>query len=1314
MSRITVLTLSTLLLTPLSPAPAAPLAKPVAIIFGLSGEVFRTDPGQQRRAAALFDLLPAGTALEVGPGSHISLAFATGRRWELGGGGGIARVILGTTDLTDRSGDVRSLPKLSRLPRLAPIRKEDHAGHKAGAVTIRGERITGLYPGRGTTALAEATVLRFHAVDPGARYQVEVQDGHDGAMVFSAETSDTAVKVPADHLHPGESYHWVVRTLGRPLGDARGETSFRTLDRDTARRREALRRAASRQKDLTVLLAGVDQQIGLLAEARDELRTAAAASPAETGLRTALAQTEQEIDQNPETGDPPSDPPEPGVVVEEVKPGAAAARAGIVPGDLLLRWERAASPPANPLPAEGRLGSPFDLTEVENEQAPRGAIRLTGLRKGAVHSWELPPGDWELRARPLWPGTQLADYERGRRSIAAGNVTEGLAAWQQMGSRLAADGEAESAAWLFQRIAETQIENGDRAGAKATHENFLATFGSLCSPAIVAQLRGKLAANLREMDDLEHSAELFHEALKARRSAIPESITEALLLSGLGRTLLFQGDPRSAEQQLSTALALCERLAPGSLAVTQMLGNLGILEHRLGNLAAAEDLQRRALEIDQKLNPDSLDIANELTNLANLEDNRRDFEAAAEDYRQALSLREKLDPESPDVATALDNLAGVMLNQDDPTGAFTAFERSLALRRRLHQNDRETVETLIGLGTAALALHDDAPAERWLRQALAIREAESPRSLAGAIILNNLADVLLDQGRLEEAESLCRRALAIFQELAPGTNKEATAYRDLAVIVRRAGRAGEARGLYEQSLLAIDRAGWQLAGSGQGRSAFLSAYASYYREAVDLLVELRRPEEAFAVLERFRARDLLGLLAERKLDFAGAVPEALESERLTANTDYEHVLARFAALSADSPPAERKELQTRLDEARRHQEVVRARIRSTSPRLAALRDPEPLGLAAVSQTLDPGTVLLSYSTGAERSYLFVLGPGRDHFAVFPIPAGRKTLREEVRRLRALIDQKKDGKQVFLRAARRLTSLLLAPAAREIAAADRLLVVPDGPLHLLPFAALGDPSKPRFLAESKPIHTAASATLFAELKSHRRANRAPRLLAFGDPAYSAAAPAHDPVLRGAVREGLRLDPLPGTRAEVQALGALFPQDAQIFLGAEATEERAKAAGPERSLVHFACHALVNERFPLESALVLSLPDHPQDGRDNGLLQAWEIFEQVHLDADLVTLSACDSALGREQAGEGLLGLTRAFQYAGARSVLASLWSVEDASTSELMKRFYGYLKIGASKDEALRHAQADLLLGAGGSELSNPFHWAAFELIGDWR
>src|SRR5262249_41573403 len=144
---------------------------------------------------------------------------------------------------------------------------------------------------------------------------------------------------------------------------------------------------------------------------------------------------------------------------------------------------------------------------------------------------------------------------------------------------------------------------------------------------------------------------------------------------------------------------------------------------------------------------------------------------------------------------------------------------------------------------------------------------------------------------------------------------------------------------------------------------------------------------------------------------------------------------------------------------------------------------------------------------------------------------------------------------------------------------------------------------------------------------------------------------DVELVAALRGGRRFDPLPRSRQEVETIASLYAPRAEAFLGEEATEQRAVAVGRGVPLIHYACHAYFNERFPLDSALVFTIPDKPEPGKDNGLLQAWEIIEKVRIDADLVTLSACDTGLGREMGGEGLIGLTRAFQYAGARSVLA---------------------------------------------------------------
>jgi CHAT domain-containing protein len=362
-------------------------------------------------------------------------------------------------------------------------------------------------------------------------------------------------------------------------------------------------------------------------------------------------------------------------------------------------------------------------------------------------------------------------------------------------------------------------------------------------------------------------------------------------------------------------------------------------------------------------------------------------------------------------------------------------------------------------------------------------------------------------------------------------------------------------------------------------------------------------------------------------------------------------------------------------------------------------------------------VLLAWSIGQERSFLFVVQPaGTDSgLKVFPIPLGEQALRRRVESFRNLLQRADSDRKVLLKQARELYDALLRPAEPRIAAARRLVISPDGPLHTLPFAALV--RNGRWLAEQKPIHSVLSATVYAELKKSRRqgSEAAPAALAaFGDPLYPPLPPGRpataDPEVRAAFDRGLSLSSLPSTRDEVRSIASFYPE-ARTFLGAEATEERARSIGKGTRYLHFACHGLLDERLPLNSALALTIPEHPGEGQENGLLQAWEIFESVRLDADLVTLSSCDSALGQEMGGEGLIGLTRAFQYAGARSVLAALWSVSDRSTADLMKRFYGHLRARKTKDEAMQAAQTELIRSR---KFSHPYHWAAFQIFGDWK
>jgi CHAT domain-containing protein len=352
------------------------------------------------------------------------------------------------------------------------------------------------------------------------------------------------------------------------------------------------------------------------------------------------------------------------------------------------------------------------------------------------------------------------------------------------------------------------------------------------------------------------------------------------------------------------------------------------------------------------------------------------------------------------------------------------------------------------------------------------------------------------------------------------------------------------------------------------------------------------------------------------------------------------------------------------------------------------------------------------------------------------------LTEDIGRLRQLIDQAQAGSGLGAQGlswfSRRLYERLVEPAEKWIEPGDRIVLVPDGPLHLLPFAALIRKDG-RYLVGWKPLSTVLSGTVFAEPKKQRRGGpvsatepSSRQWVAFGDPWFPPQLAQSRPEnieefrLRSfSTRARLRWKRLPESRREVEEIAELFPADRrQTYVDRAALEERVKEIGKDARILHFATHAFVDDRSPFDSGLVLSIPEELAEGRDNGLLQVWEIFESVRLDADLVVLSACETGLGEIRGGEGMIGLTRAFQYAGARSVLASLWRVEDEATAELMQRFYHHLLAGKAKDEALRAAQLELIQrplkvpdGRGGWTQRNaaaPYFWAALQLVGDGK
>ncbi|HET9227048.1 MAG TPA: CHAT domain-containing protein, partial [Thermoanaerobaculia bacterium] len=723
-----------------------------------------------------------------------------------------------------------------------------------------------------------------------------------------------------------------------------------------------------------------------------------------------------------------------------------------------------------------------------------------------------------------------------------------------------------------------------------------------------------------------------------------------------------------------------------------------------GDLAAADDLLRRILVLQEHRGASEWETWATLDSLGYLARQRGDLEAAEAHYRRALAIQEgKVSPDRRDLALSLGSMGQLALVKGDFAAARDYLRRAQEIEESLDPTSLDTAQSLETLARLEMESGGDlATAEDLLRRALATFEREASESTGMSIVLRSLGEVAARRGRGEEALALYRRALDLQSRLVPGSLDEARTLHLAGLAERQARRTEDATRDLCRAVDVLDDQRTRLGGTPEARASFEATLGGYYHSCLEGLIEDGRSTEAFHVLERSRARSFLALLAERDVRLSDLPPE-LAAERRRIDAEYDRVQAQLAPLQAGRDDGEITRLTGELRGLRNRQEEIFDRIRRESPRAAALQDPEPLDLAGVRAALDPGTVLLEYAVGEERSWLFAIGDAG--LSVFPVALGAEGLRREVESFRLLLKDPGSDTAELGRRARRLYGLLVRPAETQVAGAQRILVSPDGPLHTLAFGALrrGD----RYLVAWKPIHHVLSATVYAELARSRRPAGAPgeeRLAAFGDPVYRrlAQGAAADPEVREAVRRGLDLVPLPFSGREVKAIAELFPQ-AEVYLGSEATEERAKSLGTNARLVHFACHGLIDERFPLNSALALTA-----EGEENGLLQAWEIFESVRLDADLVTLSACDTALGREMGGEGLVGLTRAFQYAGARSVLASLWSVSDASTARFMKSFYRHLRGGSTKDEALRAAQIEQV------RESHPFHWAAFQLTGDWK
>jgi CHAT domain-containing protein/Tfp pilus assembly protein PilF len=912
-------------------------------------------------------------------------------------------------------------------------------------------------------------------------------------------------------------------------------------------------------------------------------------------------------------------------------------------------------------------------------------------------------------------------YNRGDHDGAARLFEQALAAQERAGL------EDSLTAALLSDLGLVVFHHGELDRAQALHERAISILEQqgLSGREMVNPL-SNLGQVFYARGDLVRAQSLLQRAVSILEKVDPGAPEVPMILNNLGTMMTTRGELDEAEATLQKALAVTEKLYPDGRQLAAVHTNLGNLAQERGDLRTAERQMRRALAITERLNPHSMNNALHLSNLGRVVLAQGDVDGAEEDFRLSLAMTEELAPDGLRVADELTNVATILAEyRGDLAGAQRLNLRALAIREKQAPDSEAVALSLYKLGRLAVARGDLDGADAYYRRSLALMEARVPRSPRVTERLTSLAEVALARGRLDEAQELLRRAIALLEGV-PGTLYEARARHALGQVLQRQGRLAEAATSFGLAVDAIEAQVGKLGTSREDEAGFRARWQDYYRDLIDALLALKRPAEAFHVLERSRAQAFLEMLAGRETELREGIPEEEEKTRRSLGWRYDRLQAQLAQREAQGNAAAAEDLRKQLVELRRQYIGVVQKLRDEASPAAALRYPRPLDVDRSRAALDPGTLLLAYSVGREKTHLFILS--RDGgLRVEELGVGEAALQEDVRQFRGLVQEARGAsprRELMLIVGRRLFDQLIAPAAGAIDGAARLLVIPDGPLHVLPFAALvrdvdRNRAQPHYLVEWKPVHVVLSCTVYEEIRRPRQgdAHGPATLVAFGDPAvgHRKAADASVSGERSVLHDLMDVEPLLKARAEVEQITALFPGHAQAFVGAAATEEQVKALRGPISYLHFATHGLIDPRSPLDSALVLSIPEVPVEGRDNGLLQAWEVFGQVRVSADLVVLSSCESGLGTELRGEGLVGLVRAFQYAGARTVAATLWRVPDEATAALMARFYRALKDGASKDEALRSAQLALVRGAVKlRSASSPYAWAGFQLYGDWR
>jgi len=836
-----------------------------------------------------------------------------------------------------------------------------------------------------------------------------------------------------------------------------------------------------------------------------------------------------------------------------------------------------------------------------------------------------------------------------------------------------------------------------------------------------ADIRNLKALALRNLEHLDQAIEEYQKAITIRDRLAVASPDTASVHSNYAMALRAKGESSAAFAEMTTTIAGLRRISPESLRLASLLSNLALIHWDRGDLIAAERTYQSALSIQRLRAPAGYDVGISLQNLTYIALDRGDIAAAELLADESRAIFERVAPKSQPMGIAY-NLHGLVLERrGDLDAADAEYHRAIAFWENAAPESLRHAWSIHNLGGTAEKRGDKAAARKFFEASLQMRHAAAPGGLDEANDLLSLGRLYLDSADTSQAHEKLDRAANIYSRIAPESVQYAITLNRLGHVIDSQGSPHRAIEYLCKAEQVLDLQRKRVSASRENQAEYTAIHADIPRECAEAHIQLDNPDAALEIIEHSRARAMRERMLFRDEAVAGEMlPTPLQERRRELYQRRARLEGELASLSREDAIVKREPVRSNLTALENDEEKWFADLAKQAPRYArGLRD-KVLSVSQIFQRLPRDTAVLVYMVSKQHTFLLSLSSDDPHVRVAVLDIGRNEIVESVTRLRQRIVER-EPRVTLDPELRRAYLQLVRPAESTIAESHRILFIPDGALQLLPFGALLDNSG-RFVADRWTISLASSISVAMEASDDAR------LPGEDVVTVSVSAPRLNPA--DSERIGALVS-LENSDTEATEVAAAYGGKTKIFLGDGAGEAVVRDAARGAKVLHIAAHGYFDTEHPIDSALLLG-GGGARNSNDDGIVHAWEVMANWSLHSRLVVLSGCDTGVGRELADEGLIGLTRAFQYAGAQSVVATLWPISDRSTAGLMKNLHKEFSAGKDASSALREAQiqelkihssslALPLRGVGGLshpgrssknvERSHPYFWAGFEVFG---